>query len=60
MRFYRQGDGGALEFVGENVIDHTPQGETIRVFTGDAFDLVGERRQTDFKFTNSGSGTKRR
>jgi hypothetical protein len=64
IRFYRQGSlddaprgrtsgaensGGALEFTGENLLDHTPRGETVRVYTGDAFDLVGQRRQTDFK-----------
>lgn len=50
VRFYRRDDkGGALEFVGENNIDHTPQGETLRIYTGDAFDFVGERTQTDYK-----------
>ncbi|MGH7952643.1 MAG: DUF4139 domain-containing protein, partial [Limisphaerales bacterium] len=47
LRFYRR-DGDQLEFVGENTIDHTPRNETIRVTTGDAFDLVGERKQTNF------------
>ena len=51
VRFYRRDDkGGALEFVGENVIDHTPQGETLRVYTGDDFDVVGERRQVNYTF----------
>ena len=53
VRFYRReagaGGGDALQFIGENTIDHTPQGETLRVYTGDAFDLIGERRQTNFK-----------
>jgi hypothetical protein len=49
VRFYRRDDrGGALEFTGENLIDHTPQGETVRVYTGDAFDIVGERRQVNY------------
>ena len=48
LRFYRRDDGGQLQFVGENTIDHTPRNETIRVTTGNAFDLVGERKQTDF------------
>ena len=53
VRFYRRdAKGGALEFTGENVIDHTPQGETVRVYTGDAFDIVGERRQVSFKSGN--------
>ena len=49
LRFYRSNDGGQLEFTGEDRIDHTPRNETIRVTTGNAFDLVGERKQTDFK-----------
>jgi hypothetical protein len=31
------------------MIDHTPKDETIRIYTGNAFDLVGERRRTNFK-----------
>ena len=49
LRFYRRDDGGQLQFVGEDEIDHTPRNETIRVTTGNAFDLVGERRQTNFR-----------
>ena len=49
LRFYRRNDDGQLEFTGENMIDHTPRNETIRVTTGNSFDLVGERKQTDFK-----------
>ena len=47
-RFYRMDDDGQLEFTGENSIDHTPKDETIRVYLGNAFDLVGERKQTSF------------
>lgn len=39
---------GSLEFIGEDVIDHTPKDELVRVKLGSAFDVVGERRQTDF------------
>jgi hypothetical protein len=39
----------ALEFIGEDVIDHTPKDETVRVKLGSAFDVVGERRQVDFQ-----------
>ena len=53
VRFYRKDDDGQLEFTGENNIDHTPKDETIRVYTGDAFDLVGERRRTDYKLDQS-------
>ncbi len=52
MRFYRQDDSGQLEFVGENTIDHTPRDEVFRVYTGNAFDLTGERRRTNFKIDN--------
>ena len=48
LRFYRRDDDGQLQFVGENTIDHTPRNETVRVTTGNAFDLVGERKQTSF------------
>ena len=53
LRFYRRGDDGQLEFTGENEIDHTPRNETIRVKTGNSFDLVGERKATDFKTDRS-------
>jgi hypothetical protein len=44
----RDAADGALEFVGEDVIDHTPKDERVRVRLGSAFDLVGERRQAHF------------
>jgi hypothetical protein len=47
LRFYRRDTDGHLEFVGENVIDHTPKDETIRIFTGNSFDVVGERKRTN-------------
>lgn len=49
LRFYRRDDDGQLEFTGENMIDHTPKDETVRVYTGNAFDIVGERRRTNYK-----------
>jgi hypothetical protein len=39
---------GSLEFIGEDQIDHTPKDEEVRVKLGSAFDVVGERKQTDF------------
>ena len=39
---------GSLEFIGEDAIGHTPKGETVRLKLGNAFDVVGERRQVDF------------
>ena len=50
VRFYRADDqDGNLEFVGENNIDHTPRNENVSVYTGTAFDLVGERKITNFQ-----------
>ena len=53
VRFYKQDDDRQLEFTGENTIDHTPKDETLRVYTGNAFDLVGERRRTNYKIDTS-------
>jgi hypothetical protein len=52
VRFYRQDSDGRLEFIGENEIDHTPAKEKVKVYTGDAFDLVGDRQRTDYKTQN--------
>ena len=49
VRFYRRDDDGQLEFTGENEIDHTPKDELIRIYTGNAFDLTGERHRLDYK-----------
>jgi len=53
LRFYRRDTDGHLEFVGENVIDHTPKDETIRIFTGNSFDVVGERKRTNYRVDSS-------
>ncbi|MHC4089860.1 MAG: DUF4139 domain-containing protein [Planctomycetota bacterium] len=53
VRFYRRDEDGQLEFTGENTIDHTPRDETVRVYTGSAFDLVGERRRTAYAINTS-------
>lgn len=42
------GADDSLEFIGEDVIDHTPKDENVRIKLGSAFDVVGERRQVDF------------
>jgi hypothetical protein len=49
VKVYRRDVDGRNEFVGEDAIDHTPQDETVRLYTGNAFDIVGERRQTNFR-----------
>jgi len=48
VRFYRRNDDGEVEFTGENMIDHTPKDERVRIYTGNAFDMVGERRRTNY------------
>jgi hypothetical protein len=53
MRFYRRDRDGQLEFTGENEIDHTAKDETVRIYTGNAFDLAGERRQTHYQAQNT-------
>ncbi len=53
LRFYRRDTDGHLEFTGENVIDHTPKDETIRVYTGNSFDVVGERKRTNYHTDSS-------
>ena len=40
---------GSLEFIGEDLIDHTAREETVQIKLGSAFDVVGERRQVDFR-----------
>jgi hypothetical protein len=46
--FKRDDADGSLEFVGEDLIDHTPRNETVRIKLGDAFDVTAERTQVDF------------
>jgi hypothetical protein len=41
---------GSMEFIGEDLIEHTPRNETLRVKLGEAFDVVGERRQLSFAY----------
>lgn len=53
LRFYRCDTDGHLEFIGENSIDHTPKDETLRLYTGNAFDLVGERKRTSYHVESS-------
>ena len=43
---------GRIEFTGENELEHTPRNELIRVKTGDAFDVVGERVRVNFNGSN--------
>jgi hypothetical protein len=48
LRVYKKDEEGSLQLAGEDAIDHTPKDETVRVKMGEAFDLVGERKRTNF------------
>jgi hypothetical protein len=49
VRVYQKDSKGGILFVGEDHIDHTPKDENITVHIGNAFDVIAERKQTDFK-----------
>jgi hypothetical protein len=48
VRVYKKDADGSLQFAGEDSIDHTPKDEKVRVKVGEAFDLVGERKRTEY------------
>lgn len=54
VRVYKRDDDGKEQFIGEDEIDHTPKDEELRLYLGNAFDIVGERTQKDFKSHASG------
>ena len=49
VRVYQADSKGGVQFVGEDRINHTPKDETLSVQIGSAFDVVCERKQTDYK-----------
>jgi hypothetical protein len=49
MRVNQLSADGSLEFIGEDVIGHTPRNELLNIKLGNAFDIVGERKQIDFQ-----------
>lgn len=49
LRVYKADGDGSLQFIGEDRIDHTPKDEMVKIKMGDAFDIVGERKQTDWR-----------
>ncbi len=49
VRVYQADTKGGVQFVGEDRIDHTPKDETLNLKIGTAFDVVAERKQTDFR-----------
>jgi hypothetical protein len=53
VRVYQADSKGGVQFAGEDRIEHTPKDETLDIHTGNAFDIVCERKQTDFKRLSS-------
>ena len=49
IRVYKADRSGSQQFIGEDRIDHTPKDESVKIKMGNAFDLVGERTQKDFR-----------
>ncbi len=54
IRVYKADAAGSQQFIGEDWIDHTPKDERVRIKMGEAFDVVGERTQRDWKKIASG------
>ncbi len=53
FRVYQKDSKGGVLFVGEDRIDHTPKDEFLNIKIGNAFDVVSERKQTDYKALGS-------
>jgi hypothetical protein len=49
LRVYQKDSKGGVLFIGEDHIDHTPKDETVTVHIGNAFDVIAERKQIDYK-----------
>jgi hypothetical protein len=49
VRVYQRDEDGKEQFIGEDEIDHTPKDEEVRLYLGNAFDIVGARAQKDFR-----------
>ena len=49
VRLYKKDHEDKLQFIGEDAIDHTPKEEEVKLRVGEAFDIVAERKQTDFR-----------
>jgi hypothetical protein len=58
MRVYKADQSGSQQLVGEDWIDHTPKDERVRIKMGEAFDVVGERIQRDWKRASADRSTR--
>jgi hypothetical protein len=55
VRAFKRDVDGSVEFIGEDSVDHTPKDEKITILLGNAFDIVAEKKQTDYKNMGSSS-----
>jgi len=53
VRVYKADGAGAQQFIGEDRIDHTPRDERVRIRMGEAFDVVGDRRQMEYRIVSN-------
>jgi len=49
IRLYKRDDASKLQFIGEDNIEHTPKDEDVTLKVGEAFDVVAERKQIDYR-----------
>src|SRR5262249_53563057 len=49
VRVYKADTSGSSQFIGEDWIDHTPKDERVKIKLGEAFDVVGERIQKEYR-----------
>ncbi len=57
VRVFKKDRSGSPQLIGEDNIDHTPRNEDVKLELGNAFDIVAERRQTDFRHLTARPGT---
>ena len=49
VRVYKADAAGSQQFIGEDWIEHTPKDERVKIKMGNAFDVVGERTQKEWR-----------
>ena len=54
IRVYKADASGSQQLIGEDWIDHTPKDERVKIKMGEAFDVVGERTQKEWRKIGSG------
>jgi hypothetical protein len=54
VRVFKQDSSGSAQFIGEDSIDHTPRDEDVRLYIGNAFDIVGETKRTEYSDLKKG------